>query len=105
MRAADWAVLVVSLVGIIGYGLYRARGSKTVESYLLAGRTMHWWVIGLSIMATQASAITFIGTTGQGYIDGLRFVQFYFGLPIAMVLHQRPQRAQQRLACQQDLLS
>ena len=86
MRPLDWVVLVVSLVGIIGYGLYRARGSKTVESYLLAGRTMHWWVIGLSIMATQASAITFIGTTGQGYIDGLRFVQFYFGLPIAMVI-------------------
>ena len=86
MRTLDWIVLAASLVGIIGYGLYRARGSRTVESYLLAGRTMHWWVIGLSIMATQASAITFIGTTGQGYIDGLRFVQFYFGLPIAMVL-------------------
>ena len=86
MRTLDWLVLAASLVGIIAYGLYQARGSRTVESYLLAGRTMHWWVIGLSIMATQASAITFIGTTGQGYIDGLRFVQFYFGLPIAMVL-------------------
>jgi SSS family transporter len=86
MRGVDWVVLIVSLVGIIGYGLYRARGSNTVESYLLAGRTMRWWVIGLSIMATQASAITFIGTTGQGYVDGLRFVQFYFGLPIAMVI-------------------
>ncbi|MDA1312141.1 MAG: sodium:solute symporter [Acidobacteria bacterium] len=86
MRPVDWIVLAVSLAGIIGYGLYRARGSTTVESYLLAGRTMRWWVIGLSIMATQASAITFIGTTGQGYIDGLRFVQFYFGLPIAMVI-------------------
>jgi len=86
MRGVDWVVLIVSLVAIIGYGLYRARGSNTVESYLLAGRTMHWWVIGLSIMATQASAITFIGTTGQGYVDGLRFVQFYFGLPIAMVI-------------------
>lgn len=86
MRPVDWVVLIASLAGIIGYGLYRARGSKTVESYLLAGRTMRWWVIGLSIMATQASAITFIGTTGQGYVDGLRFVQFYFGLPIAMVI-------------------
>ena len=86
MRGVDWIVLVASLVAIIGYGLYRARGSNTVESYLLAGRTMRWWVIGLSIMATQASAITFIGTTGQGYADGLRFVQFYFGLPIAMVI-------------------
>ena len=86
MRPLDWAVLAVSLTGIIGYGLYRARGSTTMESYLLAGRTMRWWVIGLSIMATQASAITFIGTTGLGYTDGIRFVQFYFGLPIAMVI-------------------
>jgi SSS family transporter len=86
MRTLDWLVLIVSLVGIVGYGLYKARGSNTMQSYLLAGKTMRWWVIGLSIMATQASAITFIGTTGQGYADGIRFVQFYFGLPIAMVI-------------------
>lgn len=86
MRILDWLVLIVSLVGIVGYGLYKARGSNTMQSYLLAGKTMRWWVIGLSIMATQASAITFIGTTGQGYADGIRFVQFYFGLPIAMVI-------------------
>ena len=86
MRPLDWFVLIASLVAIIGYGLYRARGSRTTREYLLAGKTMRWWVIGLSIMATQASAITFIGTTGQGYADGIRFVQFYFGLPIAMVL-------------------
>ena len=86
MRSLDWLVLVASLVAIIGYGLYRSRGSRTTRDYLLAGKTMRWWVIGLSIMATQASAITFIGTTGQGYADGIRFVQFYFGLPIAMVL-------------------
>ena len=86
MRTLDWVLLVVSLVGIVSYGIYKSRGSRTMESYLLAGKTMHWWVIGLSIMATQASAITFIGTTGQGYTDGIRFVQFYFGLPIAMVL-------------------
>jgi len=86
MRTVDWIILVASLVGIVGYGLYRARGSRTTESYLLAGKTMRWWVIGLSIMATQASAITFIGTTGQGYSDGMRFVQFYFGLPIALVI-------------------
>ena len=86
MRILDWLVLLVSLVGIVGYGLYKARGSNTMQSYLLAGKTMRWWVIGLSIMATQASAITFIGTTGQGYADGIRFVQFYFGLPIAMVI-------------------
>ena len=86
MRAVDWLVLLTSLVGIVGYGLWKARGSRDTSDYLLAGRQMRWWVIGLSIMATQASAITFIGTTGQGYSDGIRFVQFYFGLPIAMVL-------------------
>ncbi len=86
MRTVDWFVLVASLIGIVGYGLYKAKGAQTTEGYLLGGKSMRWWVIGLSIMATQASAITFIGTTGQGYSDGLRFVQFYFGLPIAMVI-------------------
>ncbi|MCB9386033.1 MAG: sodium:solute symporter, partial [Bryobacterales bacterium] len=86
MRTVDWLVLIASLVGIVTYGLWKARGSQQTRDYLLAGREMRWWVIGLSIMATQASAITFIGTTGQGYSDGIRFVQFYFGLPIAMVL-------------------
>ena len=86
MRTADWIVLVASLVSIVAYGLYRSRGSNTVDRYLLAGRTMPWYAMALSIMATQASAITFISTTGQSYIDGMRFVQFYFGLPIAMVV-------------------
>ena len=86
MRTADWIVLVTSLVSIVAYGLYRSRGSNTVDRYLLAGRTMPWYAMALSIMATQASAITFISTTGQSYIDGMRFVQFYFGLPIAMVI-------------------
>ena len=86
MSPADWAVLAVSFVVIIGYGLWRSRGQQSLESYVVAGKQMRWWVIGLSIMATQASAVTFIGTTSQGYADGLRFVQFYFGLPIAMVL-------------------
>ncbi len=86
MSSVDWVVLIASLIGIIGYGLYKSRGRQTTESYLLGGKSMRWWVIGLSIMATQASAITFIGTTGLGYSDGLRFVQFYFGLPIAMVI-------------------
>ena len=63
-----------------------ARGSNTVDRYLLAGKTMPWYAMALSIMATQASAITFISTTGQSYVDGMRFVQFYFGLPIAMVI-------------------
>ncbi len=86
MRPLDWIVLVLTLVFIVSYGLYKGRGSKTVNQYLLAGRTMPWYAMGLSIMATQASAITFISTTGQAYVDGMRFVQFYFGLPIAMVI-------------------
>src|SRR2546428_13376127 len=86
MRAADWIVLFGSLFSIIAYGLYRARGSNTVDRYLLAGKTMPWHAVALSIMATQASAVTFISTTGQSYVDGMRFVQFYFGLPLAMLV-------------------
>src|SRR4051794_10584552 len=86
MRTLDWVVLFSWLLCIVSYGLYRGRGSGTVDKYLRAGRTMPWYAMGLSIMATQASAITFISTTGQSYIDGMRFVQFYFGLPMAMVI-------------------
>jgi SSS family transporter len=86
MRAADWAVLILTLTALLGYGLWRARSSRTTGQYLLAGREMPWYAIALSIMATQASAVTFISTTGQAYVDGMRFVQFYFGLPIAMIL-------------------
>ena len=86
MRPLDWVVMFAWLISLVSYGLYRGRGSNTVNKYLLAGRTMPWYAMGLSIMATQASAITFISTTGQGYVDGMRFVQFYFGLPIAMVI-------------------
>lgn len=86
MRPLDWAVLAGWLIFIVSYGLYRGRGSNSVDKYLLAGRTMPWYAMGLSIMATQASAITFISTTSQAYVDGMRFVQFYFGLPLAMVI-------------------
>ncbi len=86
MRALDWVVLIGSLLGIVTYGLYRGRGSNTVNTYLLAGKTMPWYAMALSIMATQTSAITFLSTTSQSYVDGMRFVQFYFGLPIAMVI-------------------
>ncbi len=86
MRPLDWVVLAAWLICIVSYGLWRGRGSGTVDKYLLAGKTMPWYAMGLSIMATQASAITFISTTGQSYIDGMRFVQFYFGLPLAMVV-------------------
>ncbi len=86
MRPLDWVVLACTLISIVAYGLYRARGSNTVDRYLLAGKTMPWYAMALSIMATQASAITFLSTTGQSYVDGMRFVQFYFGLPIAMIV-------------------
>ncbi len=86
MRPLDWAVMFSWLAFIVSYGLYRGRGSTTMNKYLLAGKTMPWYAMGLSIMATQASAVTFISTTGQSYTDGMRFVQFYFGLPIAMVI-------------------
>jgi Na+/proline symporter len=86
MRTLDWVVMFAWLGFIVSYGLYRGRGSSTVNKYLLGGRSMPWYAMGLSIMATQASAITFISTTGQGYIDGMRFVQFYFGLPLAMLV-------------------
>ncbi len=86
MRTLDWVVLFLWLISLVGYGLYRGRGSNSVNKYLLAGRSMPWYAMGLSILATQASAITFISTTGQGFVDGMRFVQFYFGLPVAMVI-------------------
>jgi len=86
VRPLDWAVLAASLAGVAAYGVWRSRGSRTTAQYLLAGKTMPWYAMALSIMATQASAITFISTTGQSYADGMRFVQMYLGLPLAMIL-------------------
>jgi solute:Na+ symporter, SSS family len=86
MRALDWAVLVGTLGAIIGYGVWKTRGIRNVGTYLRGGEDSRWWTIGLSIMATQASAITFLSTPGQGFEDGLGFVQFYFGVPVAMVI-------------------
>ncbi len=86
MRVLDWVTLVVTLAALVLYGLYRSRASRSVSDFFLAGRSMPWYAMGLSIMATQASAVTFISTTGQAYTDGMRFVQFYFGLPIAMII-------------------
>src|SRR5712671_6059809 len=86
MTPLDWIVLFGWIAFLVSYGLWRGRGSTSVDQYLLAGKTMPWYAMGLSIMATQASAITFISTTGQAYVDGMRFVQFYFGLPLAMVI-------------------
>ncbi len=86
MSALDWVVLAVTLAGFVGYGLWRGRASGSLDAYLVAGRAMPWPMVALSVMATQASAITFLSTPGQGFADGLRFVQFYFGLPLAMVV-------------------
>ncbi len=86
MRTLDWIVLALSVAGVVLYGLWRGRRNENTQDYLLAGREMPWYAMALSIMATQASAITFIATTGQGYGDGMRFVQMYLGLPLAMIL-------------------
>jgi Na+/proline symporter len=86
MRTLDWLVVVAYLVWIVHDGLKRTKRTDEVEGYFLANRSLPWWAVGLSVMATQLSAITLVGTTGQGYADGLRFVQFYFGLPLAMVI-------------------
>jgi len=79
-------MMIAAMILIPAFGLWKGRGSQSTAHYLLANKTMPWYAMGLSIMATQASAITFIATTGQAYVDGMRFVQFYFGLPIAMVI-------------------
>lgn len=86
MSTIDWAVLLVSIGSIILYGLWKSRGIKTTQSYLLADRQLPWFHVGLSVMATQASAITFISAPGQAYSDGLQFLQFYLGLPLAMIV-------------------
>jgi Na+/proline symporter len=86
MHIVDWLVVAVYLVWIVHDGLKRTKASDEVEGYFLANRSLPWWAVGLSVMATQLSAITLVGTTGQGYADGMRFVQFYFGLPLAMVI-------------------
>jgi Na+/proline symporter len=86
MTPLDWIVLVGTLALIVGYGAWHERGAKSAEVYLRGGHDQRWWTIGLSIMATQASAITFLSTPGQAFEEGMGFVQFYFGLPIAMVI-------------------
>ena len=86
MHVIDWLVLSASLIFIVGYGLWKGRANSDVDSYFLANRSMRWYTVLFSIMATQASAITFLSAPGQAYADGMRFVQFYFGLPIGMVI-------------------
>ena len=86
MQLFDWIILVVTLLFIVIYGAWKTNGSKNVQDYILGSNETPWHVVGLSVMATQASAITFLSTPGQAYHDGMGFVQFYFGLPIAMVI-------------------
>ena len=86
MSVTDWLVIVFVLLGIILYGLYKSRTTKNLEGYFLSNRNLPWYVVLLSIMGTQASAITFLSGPGQAYTDGMRFVQYYFGLPLAMVV-------------------
>ena len=86
MQQIDWIILVITLLFIVFYGVYKSKGSKNVEDYILGSKQTPWHTVGLSVMATQASAITFLSTPGQAYQDGMGFVQFYFGLPIAMVV-------------------
>jgi len=86
MRAFDWLVVVAYIGWVVIDGLRRSKGTDKVDGYLLANRSLPWWAVGLSVMATQMSAVTLVGTTGQAYLTGLRFIQFYFGLPLAMII-------------------
>jgi len=86
MRPFDWIVVVAYIGWVVVDGLRRSKGTDKVDGYFLANRSLPWWAVGLSVMATQMSAVTIVGTTGQAYLTGLRFVQFYFGLPLAMVI-------------------
>jgi SSS family solute:Na+ symporter len=86
MTSLDWIVLFGTLALIVGYGVWKTRGTQDMQGYLLGNKSLPWWNVGLSIMATQASAITFLSTPGQAYEDGMRFLQFYFGLPLAMII-------------------
>lgn len=86
MSLIDWVVLVVTFILIISYGLYKSNATKNLEGYFLSNRSMPWYLVLLGIMGTQASAITFLSAPGQAYTDGMRFVQYYFGLPLAMIV-------------------
>ncbi|HET8969079.1 MAG TPA: sodium:solute symporter [Gaiellaceae bacterium] len=86
MHTIDWIIVIAYLAYVVIDGIRRAKGTKEIEGYFLANRDLPWWAVGLSVMATQLSAVTMIGTTGQGATDGMRFIQFYFGLPLAMVI-------------------
>ena len=86
MSLIDWLILIIVLLGIIIYGVYKSRTTKNLDGYFLSNRSMPWYLVLLSIMGTQASAITYLTGPGQAYTDGMRFVQYYFGLPLAMIV-------------------
>ena len=86
MKVFDWIVLCSFLTFVVAYGVWKTRGKKNLRDYFLANKSTPWYTVTLSIMATQASAITFLSTPGQAYVDGMRFVQFYLGLPLAMII-------------------
>jgi solute:Na+ symporter, SSS family len=86
MHPVNWAIVAVYITYVVWDGLRRSKNTHEIEGYFLANRSLPWWVVGLSVMATQLSAITMVGTTGQGAVDGIRFIQFYFGLPLAMII-------------------
>jgi Na+/proline symporter len=86
MSHIDWIILMGTLFSIVAYGTWKTRGAQNMDSYMRGNNEAKWWTVGLSVMATQASAITFMSTPGQAFHDGMGFVQFYFGLPIAMVI-------------------
>jgi len=86
MSLTDWIVLAATILTIVIYGVWKSRGNKNINNYLLGDQSLPWYTVGFSVMATQASAITFLSAPGQAYSDGMRFVQFYFGLPLAMIV-------------------
>jgi Na+/proline symporter len=86
MSLPDWIVLALTLISIVAYGIWKSGSNKNIDQFLMGNRSLPWYHVGFSVMATQASAITFLSAPGQAYADGMRFVQFYFGLPLAMIV-------------------
>src|SRR3990167_4279964 len=86
MSTIDWIIMIGFLAFVVVYGTWKTRKTKDLNDYILTSKTTPWYIVAISIMATQASAITFLSTPGQAYVDGMRFIQFYIGLPIAMVI-------------------
>ncbi|MEY3432682.1 MAG: hypothetical protein RL131_618, partial [Bacteroidota bacterium] len=86
MSTIDWLVMVFTLTGVVLFGLYKGRNTKDIDGYFRSSRQLPWYMVMLSVVGTQASAVTFLSGPGQAYTDGMRFVQYYFGLPLAMIV-------------------